>query len=243
MKEKIKRADLAFDDAPPRQAAESFALARLRRLLSVEGPESFGDSELLALILGRGDESQSPVSFSVSLLEHLGGVVHLSRLRAPVLKSLPGIGPSQAARLVAAFELGKRVARDSARVPPPLPLTSERVISWARARLASLEHEEVWVLCVDQRSTLRSTYQVGRGGMHGCALMARDVLTPVVRDGASGFILVHNHPSGDPTPSPEDIDLTRALSAAATTICVPLLDHIVVGREGGRSFFDLGLLG
>jgi DNA repair protein RadC len=243
MKEKLPSIERSFEEGAPSRAAESFALAHLRRLLSVEGPESFGDSELLALVLGRGDNSQSPVAFSAKLLEHLGGALHLSRLRVPVLKGLPGIGQSQAARLVAAFELGKRVARDAARVPPPLPLTSERVISWARARLASLEHEEVWVLCVDQRSSLRSTYQVGRGGMHGCALMACDVLTPVVRDGASGFILVHNHPSGDPTPSPEDIDLTRALSAAATTICVPLLDHVVVGREGGRSFFDLGLLG
>lgn len=222
---------------------ESLALGRLRKLLTVEGPEPFGDNELLAMVLGRGDERRTPVALAASLLDRLGGTLHMSRLRAPVLQELPGIGPGQAARLVAAFELGRRVARDAARLPPPLPFTSERVIAWARARLSALEHEEVWVLCVDQRSSLRSTYQVGRGGMHGCALMARDVLTPVVRDGASGFILVHNHPSGDPTPSSEDIELTRALSAAATTICIPLLDHVVVGREGGRSFFELGLLG
>lgn len=243
MKVKLPRDERPSDEVVPGPAAESLALASLRRLLSLEGPESFGDSELLALVLGRGDESRTPLAFSAQLLERLGGAVPLSRLRVPVLKGLSGIGPSQAARLVAAFELGRRVARDAGRVPPPMPLTSERVVAWARPRLATLEYEEVWVLCVDQRSSLRSTYQVGRGGMHGCALMARDVLTPVVRDGASGFILVHNHPSGDPTPSPEDIDLTRALSAAATVLCVPLLDHVVVGREGGRSFFELGLLG
>lgn len=230
------------DPASSSHPTESFAFGRLRKLITLEGPEPFGDSELLAMILGRGDERRTPVAFAASLLDRLGGTLHLSRLRAPALQELPGIGPGQAARLIAAFELGRRAARDAARLPPPLPFTSARVIAWARGRLSTLEHEEVWVLCVDQRSSLRSTYQVGRGGMHGCALMARDILTPVVRDGASGFILVHNHPSGDPTPSPEDIELTHALSAAATTICVPLLDHVVVGREGGRSFFELGLL-
>ena len=243
MKTKVATASSSVDEPISGHFAESFALGRLRKLLTLEGPEPLGDAELLAMLLGRGDDEQTPLAFAASVLERLGGAAHLSRLRAPALKELSGIGQSQAARLVAAFELGRRVARDAARLPPPLPFTAARVITWARARLSTLEHEEVWVLCVDQRSSLRSTYQVGRGGMHGCALMARDVLTPVVRDGASGFILVHNHPSGDPTPSPEDIELTRALSLAAMTICVPLLDHVVVGREGGRSFFELGLLG
>ncbi len=221
----------------------SLTLARLRRSTSLEGPDRLGDGELLALLLGGSTKGLAPVPYAASLLDHVGGLVPLSRMRVPVLEQWQGIGRSAATRIVAAMELGRRVSLDSTRHPPPYPLTADRVISWARPRLACLEHEEVWVLCVDQRSVLRSTYQVGRGGMHGCALLARDVLTPVVRDGASGFILVHNHPSGDPTPSPEDIELTTALSAAATTICVPLLDHIVVARDGGRSFFELGLLG
>lgn len=218
-------------------------MGRLRSIIGLEGPERLGDSELLALVLGRGGDGLTPIPFATELLEEVGGVSRLSTLRAPALSARGGIGTSQAARLVSAFELGRRAAQDQTRLPPPFPLTKERVIAWAEPRLGCLEHEEVWVLCVDQRSVLRSTYQVGRGGIHGCALLARDVLTPVIRDGASGFLLVHNHPSGDPTPSLEDIELTRALSVAATTVCVPLLDHIVVAKEGGRSLFELGLLG
>lgn len=225
------------------EKAECRSLAHLRAIAGVEGPERLGDGELLALVLAHGSEGQSPVSFSCQLLEELGGLEPLSHLRLPALCGRRGIGSSRAARLLAAFELGRRVARDETRVLPPFPLDKQRVIAWARPRLAAMEHEEVWVLCVDQRSVLRSTYQVGRGGIHGCALLARDVLTPVIRDGASGFVLVHNHPSGDPTPSPEDIELTRALSAAASTVCVPLVDHIIIAKEGGRSLFELGLLG
>src|SRR5690606_19705315 len=185
----------------------------------------------------------SPLMYARSLLEEAGSVSMLSKLGVAGLDSKPGVGRSQAARLVAAFELGRRAAREGTRVGAHAPLTHEQVIAWALPRLAPLEHEEVWVLCVDARTNLRSTRQVGRGGVHGCGLLARDILTPVVRDGASGFVLVHNHPSGDPTPSPEDIDLTRALSAAATAICIPLLDHVVVTRGGGRSLFELGMLG
>ncbi len=228
----------SHDDKP-----ESFSLQRLRAIVAMEGAASLGDADLLALVLGRGGEGLAPVPFAADLLEAWGGLARSSTLRPGALSRHSGIGPSQAARLVSAFELGRRVAQDHSRLPPPFPLTKERVIAWARPRIGHLEHEEVWLLCVDQRSVLRSTHQVGRGGIHGCALLARDILTPVIRDGASGFILVHNHPSGDPTPSPEDIDLTRALSAAATTVCVPLLDHIVVAKEGGRSLFELGLLG
>jgi DNA repair protein RadC len=97
-------------------------------------------------------------------------------------------------------------------------------------------------LCVDAKSVLSATFQVARGGVHGCALLTRDVLTPVVRQGAAGFVLVHNHPSGDPTPSREDIELTSHLSRAAQTISVPLLDHVVVARDGATSLFELGLL-
>jgi DNA repair protein RadC len=116
------------------------------------------------------------------------------------------------------------------------------IVHWARPRLAGLEHEEVWVLCVNSHTALRSAWQVGKGGIHGCGLLARDILVPVVRDGASGFILVHNHPSGDPTPSSEDIDLTRGIQIAAMSLCIPLLDHVVVARGGARSFFELGYL-
>jgi DNA repair protein RadC len=216
--------------------------ARYQRIADFEGPAALGDDELLTLLLGRGGRGLHAGVFARTLLEEAGGLARLARLRTAGLLALPGLGRLQATKLAAAFELGRRVERDSTRQGSSVPLSKERVVAWAAPRLAALDHEEVWVLCVNAQSALRSTWQVGRGGIHGCGLLARDLLIPVVRDAASGFVLVHNHPSGDPTPSREDIEMTRALQLAATVICIPLLDHVVVARGGAQSFFELGLL-
>ncbi len=217
-------------------------LERLRQLVQMEGPATSSDDELLALVFGRRVDGSTPLFYAQNLLRECGGLSNLAKLPSGGLLKYAGLGVAQATRISATFELGRRAARDSTRLSPRVPLTKERVADWARTRLAGLDHEEVWVLCVDAQSVHKSSWQVGRGGVHGCALLARDLLTPVVRDAASGFVLVHNHPSGDPTPSQEDIELTRGLQAAATTICVPLLDHVVVASGGARSFFELGLL-
>jgi len=220
---------------------DHFALRKAKRRLERDGPGELDSNELLALVLGRGLDGVSPTQYAHRLLEDVGGVQRLSRLRPPGLRGRPGLGTAQAARISAAFELGRRAARDS--TPESCEaLTCEQVEEWARPRLSLLEHEEVWVLCVNGQSHLKSTWMVGRGGIHGCALLARDILTPVVRDAASGFVLVHNHPSGDPSPSREDIELTHGLQVAASAIAVPLLDHVIVSRHGARSLFELGLL-
>lgn len=215
------------------------ALTQSRSRSSWSGPESLGDDELLALIL---DPSETrPLTRARKLLETWGALGSLLRFRAPLLQSA-GLTEAEAHRLCAALELGQRALRDQLLPDPEDPLNQALVEGWARPRLAGLDHEQVWVLCVTPRSRLKSTYQVGRGGLHGCGLLPRDILQPVVRDGASGFVLVHNHPSGDPRPSPEDINLTRGLQLAAASVGVPLLDHVIVGRDGSASLLALGFL-
>lgn len=218
------------------------SLERARRIADFEGPAGLGDDELLALVLGRGADGLGPLPFARGLLDAVGGLHGMKRLRVAGLGARPGVGLVQATRLLAALELGCRAERESFRTPPRMPLTPRRVADWAIPRIGGLEHEEVWVLCVDARTNLRSSWQVGRGGIHGCALLPRDVLVPVVRDAASAFVLVHNHPSGDPTPSQEDLELTRGLSHTADALSVPLLDHIVVSKAAYRSMLDLGQL-
>ena len=217
-------------------------LAGLRRRACWQGVESMSDEELLTLLLNRKETKAARGLEPRQLLEGVGGLEQMRKLRPHALHERGLLDEDEAFRLVAALELGARSGRDALVPPPCQPLSFEAVVGWARPRLAGLEHEEVWVLCVNGHSALRSAWQVGRGGMHGCGLLARDLLVPVVRDGASGFILVHNHPSGDPTPSPEDIDLTRGIQLAGTSLCIPLLDHVVVARSGARSFFELGYL-
>jgi len=227
-------------------------LAPLRRQADWQGLAALSDEALVALIIAPapapGDAPKELAADNDALvrarrlLGMTGGLAQLRQLRPHSYQSLDVLSEFEAARLAAALQLGYRAHQDDVLPAPDRPFNSQLVIKWARPRLAGLEHEEVWVLCVNSHTALRSTWQVGRGGIHGCGLLARDILVPVVRDGASGFILVHNHPSGDPTPSPEDIALTRAISFAATSLCIPLLDHVVVARGGACSFFEMGYL-
>jgi DNA repair protein RadC len=150
--------------------------------------------------------------------------------------------PTQAASLAAAFEVGRRVSVGQLCDDREVVGSFASVAAWARPRLAALEHEEVWLLMLDGRNGLKSTARVAQGGLHGCALTPRDVLRPPLRDGASAIVLVHNHPSGDPVPSQEDVEMTRAIARAADVVGVPLLDHIVVARGGASSLLDLGVL-
>ena len=93
----------------------------------------------------------------------------------------------------------------------------------------------MWLLSLDGRYGLKSARRIAQGGLHGCALLTRDVLGPALRDGASAFVLIHNHPSGDPAPSAEDIAMTRAVRAAGELVGVPLIDHVVIARGGACS--------
>jgi DNA repair protein RadC len=105
------------------------------------------------------------------------------------------------------------------------------VAAWAGPRIATLEHEELWMLALDGRGSLRAARCVAKGGLHGAAVRAADPLRAALRVHASAFVLVHNHPSGDPTPSKEDVHLTAQVAAAAAVVGVALLDHVVVTRD------------
>jgi DNA repair protein RadC len=108
------------------------------------------------------------------------------------------------------------------------------------ALLANLPHEEVHLLLLNGRSEVIGTVKVAQGGLHGCALTARDVLCPALAGGAAAFIMAHNHPSGDPTPSPDDITMTAHVKKCADIIGIPLVDHIIVCPEKrlARSVLD-----
>jgi DNA repair protein RadC len=228
--------------APDEEGRDARTLLDRRRTLEIEGSGRLSDAELLALALGRLNKGADPIQSAHQLLTRAGGLRGLLRLSPRGLRKSHDLSGTLATRLVALLALGRRASQDALLNYPRRPLTCSEVEAWARPKLAGLEHEEVWVLGVDARSTLTSTRQVGRGGMHGCGLLPRDILTPVVRDAAAGFVLVHNHPSGDPSPSQEDIELTRVLQNASASLCIPLIDHVIVAREGARSFFELGLL-
>jgi DNA repair protein RadC len=211
-----------------------------RRRALATGVETWSDAELVAILLGTGGGGVPLTTLAASLVE--GGVSGLARAGIGELSQRQGIGAAKAARLVAAIELGRRVVQAaSLDVVPRLP-DRDAVIAWARPRLATLDHEELWVLCLDGRHGLRASRRVASGGIHGLHVGVRDVLRSVLREAASAFVLVHNHPSGDPEPSDEDIAFTQAVTEGATVVGTPLIDHVIVARRQASSMLDLGLL-
>jgi DNA repair protein RadC len=108
--------------------------------------------------------------------------------------------------------------------------------------LRHVPHEEVWLACLDGCNRVLGLSRVSQGGLHGAALTPRDVLQPALVANASAIILAHNHPSGDPIPSQADITMTRALAGVCESLGIPLVDHIIVAREGCRSLFELGVI-
>jgi DNA repair protein RadC len=204
----------------------------------IEGIETLGDGELTALVLGAGESSRR---LAEALLEERGGLLGLARegLRG---QRVDGLSAARRLRLEAALELGRRATQ---RESLPLSLVMscpERVAAWGRRRLGHLSHEELWMLALDGRHGLLAARRLSQGGAHGCAVGIRDVLRLALRVGAATFVLVHNHPSGDPTPSTEDARMSLEVARAAEVVGVSLLDHIVIGADRHASLFELGLL-
>jgi len=203
----------------------------------VEGFSSFGTHEIWELVL-RESGAEMPEHCPVGLPRpHEPAWAHSCRpielhhsLKLPVRSALLMAG---------LFELTRRIGDE---LHGGEPLEPESVFRWARRRLGQLRHEEVWVLGATSQSRLQSVHQVGRGGLTGCSLLARDILSPLLREGAAAFVLVHNHPSGDPEPSELDLEMTRELGAISSRLGVPLLDHLVVTRERFVSMLREGYL-
>jgi DNA repair protein RadC len=195
------------------------------------GIDQLGDADLVAIVLGTGCQGLPVSALAALLLEEHGGVAGLGRAGIGELGSRAGVGPAKGARLAAAVELGRRAVL-AASVDATTRLPDRRAVeAWARPRLATLDHEELWVLVLDGQHGLRAARRVASGGIHGLHVAARDPVRVALREAASAFVLVHNHPSGDPTPSEEDIAFTRAVASAGTVVGTPLLDHVVIARR------------
>jgi len=207
-----------------------------------DGVAALGDAELLAILLGTGGGGAPLATLVAGLLEDHGGVGGLLRIGVGELSQHRGIGPAKAVRLAAAVELGRRAVQAASQEPSAQLPDQTAVVAWARPRLAALDHEELWVLALDGRNGLRAARRVAQGGIHGLHVGVRDVLRVALREAASAIILVHNHPSGDPAPSAEDVTFTKAVVDGAATVGTPLLDHVVIARQRSSSMLDLGLL-
>jgi DNA repair protein RadC len=205
------------------------------------GIESLGDAELIALLLGTGTAQRSVNTVAEALLAASGGLAGLARRSPAVIAEADGIGTAKALRVGAAVELGRRALAERQTARTKLACSRE-VYEAMVVRMAPLDHEEMFLIALDGQNGARSVRRIAQGGLHGCSVSARDILRVALMEAASAMVLVHNHPSGDPTPSPEDIAMTRTVAEAAHVIGIPLLDHVIVGCSGFASMLDLGVL-
>lgn len=212
-----------------------------RERLTLYGEASLSDSELIAVILGTGNASDSVHVIAARLLSRVGGITGLATLGVDGLALQSGIGLSKACRLRAAIELGKRLSTTP--LNRGVPITSSRDVDVAvRSRLRGESREHFVAIPLDARNRPLAEIDVAVGGLTACALTPADVFREVLRWPASSVVFVHNHPSGDPTPSPEDVEVTERLRAAGRLIGVDVVDHVIIGESGYFSFLDRGLL-
>ncbi len=213
-----------------------------RERLARHGPGALTTVELLAILLGTGRPGHPAVEVAQGVYRTAGGSLRrLAGLPIGQLRVVGGVGGAKAGRVVAALELGRRLAREER--PPRVRIrVPEDVVRIIGDRIRDLEVEEFHVLVMSiQREVVRSVL-ISRGVLTGSMVHPREVFRPAIVEAAAGIIVVHNHPSGDPTPSPEDRAVTGQLVAAGSVLGIPVLDHVIVAGDRWTSFATQGLL-
>jgi len=201
-----------------------------REKLAQLGPEHLSDAELLAILLRVGVQGQDVLSLSQHLLRTCGGVVGLSRTPLKSLAAVKGIGEAKGVTIRAALELGKRLmlseVRDALQVRSP-----EDVASLLQLEMGLLEQEHLRVVLLNTKNHVQGIREVYRGSVNTSQIRAAEVFRDAVKENCPAIVIAHNHPSGDPTPSPEDIRVTRDLVSAGRLLDIDVLDHLVIGRN------------
>jgi DNA repair protein RadC len=213
---------------------------RPRERLATLGAGALSNSELLAILLRTGIEGMNAVQLGQKLLKEMGGLTGLHRASYEQICHHQGIGPAKAAQLKAAVELGRRLA---VAIPDEQPTiqSPDDAAGVLLYEMGALEQEHLWVLILDTRNRLIRKAEVYRGSLNSSLIRVGEVFRDAVRSNAAAIIVAHNHPSGDPTPSPEDVSVTQALVDAGRILDIEVLDHLVIGKNSFVSLKAKGL--
>ncbi len=212
---------------------------RPRERLSAQGPQSLSDAELVGLLLGSGRPGLNAVDMAGALIATVGGLAGLAQASVAELRRQPGIGTARASVIRAAIELGRRAAGSRPERGQRLG-TAHDVWAHYQARLAHAPSEEFWVIGLDVRHRLLFEACIARGSLTGVEVHPREVFRPLIRAAAAAALLCHNHPSGDPSPSRQDLELTLRLKEVGELCGIAILDHVVVAAEGFVSLAERG---
>ncbi len=210
--------DLAEDERP-------------RERLAKYGPQVLNTAELLAILLRVGVPGENAVQVGQRLLQDFKGLQGLHRADFQEVCSQHGIGPAKAAQIKAAIELGRRLSAESPEERPAIHSPSDAA-ELVKYEMSGLEQEELRVILLDIRNRVEHIQTVYRGSLNSSQVRVGELFKTAIRRNAAALIVVHNHPSGDPSPSPDDITLTRAIVQAGKLLDIDVLDHLIIG--GGR---------
>jgi len=220
--------ELSLDDRP-------------REKLWLHGAAALGDNELVALIIAHGGRHGGALDLANALLTTYDGLHGLTRCTGDDLAQVAGIGQARAAQILAALELGRRTLTHA-------PAERMQLVSPHAAALYLLPRyggrtiEQFGLILLDSKSRVIRTKVLVRGTLNTSHVEPRDVYREAVAGGANSIVVFHNHPSGDPTPSPEDVDLTRRLVSAGVLMGIDLVDHVILGDVKYCSFKESGRL-
>jgi len=211
---------------------------RPRERLEKQGAGVLTDAELIGILLRVGMQGSSAVQVAQHLLFRFEGLAGLQKATFKQLCDVEGVGPAKAAQIKAAIELGYRLSQ----IKPEerrLITCPQDVADQVQYKMVRLEQEELWVLLLDSRNHHLRTEQLYRGSLNSSSVRPAEIYKSGIRHNAAALIIVHNHPSGDPSPSPEDVQLTRMLIEAGQMLELPILDHIIVAERGFTSIKSL----
>jgi len=213
---------------------------RPRERLAKLGPQSLTTAELLAILLRVGMVGETAVQVGQRLLQTFGGISGIHRASFDELSNQKGIKLAKAAQIKAAIELGRRLVLESPEERPIVhsPADAAELVQY---EMNALEQEELRILLLDTRNRVQHIETVYRGSVNSSQVRVAEIFKAAIRRNATNLIVIHNHPSGDPTPSPDDVAITRAILQAGELLDVKLLDHIIIGNGRFVSLKERGL--
>jgi len=213
---------------------------RPRERLARLGPQSLSNAELLAILLRVGVKGENAVQVGQRLLQDFGGLTGLHRADFQDVVAKHGLGPAKAAQIKAAIELGNRLRLEAPDERPAVhsPADAAALVQY---EMSALEQEEMRVILLDTRNRVLGIKQVYKGSTNSSQVRVNELFKDAIRVSAVSIVIIHNHPSGDPTPSPDDVAVTRAIVQAGKLLDIEVLDHLVIGRGRFVSLKDRGL--
>lgn len=227
--EKLTIKSWALDDRP-------------REKLLAKGKTVLSDAELIAILIGSGNKQESAVALAKRILQSVDGNINeLAKLSVAKLTLFKGIGEAKAIAIITALELGKRRQLELALEKPKIT-SSKAVFNVMQPVIGDLEHEEFWVLYLNNSNKVLAKHQISKGGLTATIVDIRLLFKSALEFAAVAIIVCHNHPSGKLEPSTADKNLTQKIKTAGETLDIKLLDHLIVTQKSYFSFADEGIL-